>query len=135
MFTQLDWFRAAVAALGGFEPVPGTLNVRVDDVAAYNQLLLNAGTELVPPGNAFCCALLLGVRLARTVHGMSGTEPACAGLLVRPLTPDYCPAQLEVVAGLHLRRELGLRDGDRVDLQVEALAGPRWIQPAMVWAP
>lgn len=132
VFTQLDWFVAAAAALGGFEPVAGTLNVQVDDVESYNKLLLDAGTPLVPPSSEFCCALLLGANLSRASG--TGGEQACAGLLVRPLTPGYCPAQAEVVAGVQLRRTLGLRDGDRVVLQLEALAAPRWVQPATVWA-
>jgi len=120
--TQLDWFRSTVLAVGGFDPVPGTLNLRVEDEASWNRLLLESGTVLVPPTQKNCCALLLGVRI-----GLDGGFTR-DGIVVRPLTAGYAPSQVEVVAGVHLRSEFGLRDGDRVQLQVEALPGPRWVQ-------
>jgi riboflavin kinase len=129
--TQLDWFREAVGTLGGFQPFPGTLNLDLDDAAPFNALLLRWGTTLVPPSTDTCCALLLGARLSPSGAGREGGAGGAewAGVVVRPLTADYRPTQVEVVAGVHLRAAMGLRDGDRVALRLAALLGPRWLRP------
>jgi len=106
-WTALPWFRAALAEHFGLDPVAGTFNLTLaGPPAELEHALLTAGTVLVPPQAAVCCSLLLPVRLL--------TPRTASALLVRPLVPGYDPAQVELVAADHLRRSLGLTDGDAV---------------------
>ncbi|MEW8979844.1 MAG: DUF120 domain-containing protein [Symbiobacterium sp.] len=111
--TQLDWFRAAMRRLWGFEPATGTLNVIVEgDWRPMDRLLLNAGTVVVPPSPDVCCSIVLPARLEKGVR----TVPV---ILFRPLVDGYNPAQVELLSAICLRDALDLRDGDQVRISAE----------------
>lgn len=122
--TSLDWFRASVKRLWGFEPAPGTLNVIVEgDRQAVDRLLLTASTVLVPPTPDLCCALLLPARLGRA--GRSAQV-----VMFRPMVHGYNPVQLEFLAPKSLREALNLQDGDEITITVEdAAPAEKWIAP------
>lgn len=124
--TSLDWFRAAMQRLWGFEPVPGTLNVIADgegDRREADRLFLTASTVLVPPTPDLCCALLIPARIGRGDRSL----PA---FMFRPMVHGYNPAQLEFLAPVNLREALGLQDGDEITISaVDAKPAHKWVAP------
>jgi riboflavin kinase len=109
-FLGLGWVQDAIRRIAGFEPFPGTLNVRLLDTAALVRWreLRKSGAALTPSDPDACGARLLPALVA-------GRIPAA---VVIPDVTRYEDAVLEVIAPVHLRTVLGLRDGDRVGLSV-----------------
>jgi len=100
----------------GFEPYPGTLNVRLDPESIPRRKILESYDGYrIPPmrrGELELC----GARVFRAV--INGT---IEGGVVIPDRTVYGPDVVEVVAKVCLREALGLRDGDPV--RVEVLLG------------
>ncbi len=109
-FLSLDWVRAAIRGLGGFDPYPGTLNLRLleAETPRWRGIRGNAGARLVPPEPGGCGGRLIPVRLAGAVDA----------LVVVPDITRYGDDLVEVVAPEHLRTRLALRDGDVVSLTI-----------------
>jgi len=108
-FTQLAWARDRLSALLGADPWPGTLNLRVDEptvLARWRAQRARPGTLLRAADPASCDARAYAVRVGDV-----------RALIVVPEVPGYPEDQIELVAARHLRSELGLSDGDRVDVQ------------------
>lgn len=112
-FTQLDWARQEFRTALGYEPFPGTVNLRMEGEAwrqCRRRLQQAAGVEIkAPPG--FCRARCFPLRV-------NGTVP---GAIVLPEVENYPEDKLELVAPVPVRQTLGLRDGDIVSLQLEPL--------------
>jgi len=89
----------------GFDPVPGTLNLRL----AEPFVELEAGSIKVggfkEEGRKFggCICYLVQINGIR-------------GAVVKPERSSYPPNLVEVIAPIHLRRTLNLVDGDEVEL-------------------
>jgi HAD superfamily hydrolase (TIGR01509 family) len=112
-FTSLAWFREDVIATFGIDPYPGTLNLQItrrQDLAAWEARLAEPCLRLVPPDPGTCDALAVPVEIA-------GALP---GAVIVPQVPGYPSNQLEIVAALRLREQLGLEDGDPVQLELLA---------------
>jgi len=110
-FLGLEWVRNSIRHIVGFDPYPGTLNVRLLDADAllrWRQIRMDAGVPLTPPDPGFC-----GGRLIPVLVG--GAIPAA---VVVPDVTRYEEDVLEVIAPLHLRTHLGLQDGDLVRLTI-----------------
>lgn len=109
-FLGLDWVRRGMQQALGFDPWPGTLNLRMHGSAWQRwrrTLALQPGIRLEPaPG--FCAAKCFRVRLNERLDAAA----------VFPEVDGYPEDKLELVAPLHLRTALGLRDGDRVQLRL-----------------
>lgn len=105
-FTRLGWVREQLLGRFGLDIHPGTFNLRVDGDAAtaWTAALAAGGSLLEPPDEAACTATCLPTRIADRV-------PA---VIVVPHVAGYPADQVEIVAPLDLRRELGVADGDRV---------------------
>jgi CTP-dependent riboflavin kinase len=101
----------------GFEPYPGTLNLRAEGpegVEALAAVRAEPGVALEPaPGN--CAARCYPARLA-------GRQEAA---LVVPLVAGYPDDVLELLAPVRLRDALGLREGDEVEVEVGLTATER----------
>jgi riboflavin kinase, archaea type len=116
-FVALDWVRHAVQDLLDFDPYPGTLNLRLVDAdarAAWNEVTRRAALRLAPPPPERC-----GGRLFPAVVG-----PDIAAAVVVPDITGHPADVLELIAGVNVRRRLGLRDGDRVTVQIRPGSGP-----------
>jgi len=104
-----EWFRRYL----GFDPYPGTLNLRLDpDSVVKRKLLESYDGFRIPPmsrGDRSYC----GARLFRAV-----INDSVEGGVVIPEKTVYGPDVLEVVAGVCLRTALGLKDGDVVKVEV-----------------
>jgi 8-oxo-dGTP pyrophosphatase MutT (NUDIX family) len=112
----------------GFLPVPGTLNVVLDDDFARRP-----ETEYVP------ASLLSPDWEAATGQAGYWLTPALVGgryeaAAVQADEPGYPPEQLELVCGVRLRDALGLADGDAVELIVlpRPAESERWIAGAVI---
>ena len=108
-FMGLDWVRQAVRQLVGFEPYPGTLNVRLADAearAAWRQIRAPAGRRLAPPPPDTCGGWLIPLVVA----------PDIRAAVVVPDVTRHADDVLEVIAGVHVRSRLGLGDDDGVTL-------------------
>lgn len=108
-FVGLDWFRSAVRRAVGFDPYPGTLNVRLLDgeaVGRWRAIVDRAVLAVVAPAPGGCGGRLVAVLVDDRV-------PAA---VVIPDITRYGDELLEVIAPDHLRTRLGFRDGDAVSL-------------------
>ena len=109
-FMGLPWVRDAVRRLIGFTPYPGTLNVRLDadTVSIWRRIRDGQAIVLPPPPPEPC-----GARLVRLV-----LVPDVDAAAIVPDLTRYGEDLLELIAAVHLRSRLGLRDGDRVTLRI-----------------
>jgi riboflavin kinase, archaea type len=111
-FTDLPWVRQQLREQLKLEICSGTLNARPTDAtdrAAWKAWRQGKGTPLQPPDPAACTASCWPIRLGADLRGA----------VIVPHVPGYPTDQIEIVAPVHLRTTLGLRDGDTVDIQLE----------------
>jgi riboflavin kinase len=108
-FMALPWVQEAIRGLAGFDPYPGTLNVRLVDpdmVLAWRRVREGPALRLTPPPD-WC-----GARLFRVT-----VTPDVVAAVIVPDVTRHGDDLLEVVAGVHVRSRLGLSDGDLVTLR------------------
>ncbi len=109
-FTTLDWVRQQFLDKFGFEPVPGTFNVKVAAEGVPELETLNGsypGVEIVPPNPEFCLAKCFRVRVG-----------AVDGVLVTPMVEGYPKDLVEIMAPVNVRQALGVGDDDAVEVRV-----------------
>jgi riboflavin kinase len=103
-FMALPWVREGVRRALGFDPYPGTLNVGLLDADAllrWHEVLAGIALRLDPPALGHCGA--------RLVPGV--VAPDVTAAVVLPDVRRYAGDVLEVIAAVHLRSRLHLRDG------------------------
>lgn len=118
-FVGLDWVRKEIRRVAGFDPYPGTLNLRLLDADAlprWSWIRRAAGAPLTPPEPGSC-----GGRLIAAIVG--GLVQAA---VVVPEITRYGDDLLEIVAPVHLRTRLGLRDGEMVRLTIPRGEQSQW---------
>lgn len=110
-FVGIDWVRHGMQQALGFDPWPGTLNLRLHqaDWPRWRAALAQRAGIRLAPAPGFCAASCFPVRL-------NGCVDAAA---VFPAVDGYPEDKLELVAAQHLRSLLGLRDGDRVRIALQ----------------
>lgn len=110
-FTSLDWVVEQCERLLGWQPFPGTLNVRLfrEDVVRLAEIFSQKDLELVPDNPDFCSAALKRVR----VNGI----PAA---IVFPSEDVRIHSRdvIEIMAECGIKEVLGLEDGDEVTVSV-----------------
>ncbi len=115
-FTEVPWVKEAFTRILGFEPYPGTVNLRVDpsEVGDALRVLREAEGHWMPPpeGSGFCAA--------RCFRGRLGTGLK-AGLVI-PEVEGYYEDILEILAPVNVQEALGVSEGDA--LEVEIFLGP-----------
>ena len=114
LFTQIPWVKEAFAKILGFEPFPGTVNVRVGGDPRSDRALRDIyeaeGVPVLPPeGSNFCPSRCFRARLSSAIP---------AGLVI-PEVDDYSKNTLELLAPLNVREALGISDGDRIEVEIE----------------
>jgi len=108
-FTRLEWVRHAIRRTIGFDPYPGTLNLRLVDadmLLAWRRIREGPALLLTPPPPERCGARLFPVVVA----------PDVLAAVVVPDVTRHGDDVLELVAAVHVRSVLGLQDHDRVRL-------------------
>ena len=107
-FLSIPWVSGQLAEKLNFTPYLGTLNIDVH-ASRIQKVLKRFGKErIVPAEEGFCDALVFRGTIA-------GRYP-CGVIL--PLVPGYPPSILEIVAPVHLKRALGVDDGDGIEFEV-----------------
>lgn len=109
-FTGLDWVRREFLAKLGFEPYPGTFNLRMGG-AAWDEvrgvLAKEAGIPITPEAG-FCAAKCFHVVIAGRI----------TGAVVFPHVAGYPDDKFEVISAVPVRQALGVKDGDCVSVSV-----------------
>jgi CTP-dependent riboflavin kinase len=108
-FTELEWVKKQFLDILGFEPVPGTLNLLLEETT--NQLIIEFRQDrayyVIPPGDDFCRGVLL-----RAIIG------DLKGAIIVPQVPNYDVHLLEILAPVNLRKRFRLKDGDEVEVKI-----------------
>lgn len=115
-FMAIPWVRDAVRHLLGFDPYPGTLNVKLldpDMIAAWRKIQDGPALRLAPPPPEAC-----GARLFRVI-----AAPDVEAAIIVPDVTRHSEATLELIAPIHVRNHLGLHDNDRVTLRSASREG------------
>lgn len=107
-FTQLEWVRQQFRDKVGFDPYPGTLNLRVLDWNGLAGLRAERGIRIEPGAPGFCAAKCFHVKIGERV----------AGAWIIPEVPGYPDDLVELMAPVCLRDTLGLKPGDLVPVQL-----------------
>lgn len=109
-FTALEWVRREFLAKLGFEPYPGTFNLRMggpDWDAAKRIMAREAGIAITPePG--FCAAKCFHVVVAGCI----------TGAVVFPEVAGYPADKFEVISAVPVRQALGVADGATIAVSV-----------------
>lgn len=107
-FMGLDWVRRSVSDAIGFDPWPGTLNVRLLDehLERWREIRRDHAMPMPLPPDQSC-----GGRLVPVV--LSPDTPAA---VIIPDLTRYGAHVLEVIAPVHLRSQRWLRNNDVVTL-------------------
>ena len=106
-FTQLEWVVKQCEEMLGYQPFPGTLNVRVvdEDLPGLSRFLQDADLELIPDDPSFCAARVKKVMVNRIPAAL-----VLPGEDVR----IHENRVIELIASFNLKDSLGLEDGDRI---------------------
>ncbi|HVN22539.1 MAG TPA: DUF120 domain-containing protein [Syntrophorhabdales bacterium] len=112
-FLAIDWVNRAVCEKFTFTPFCGTLNIEVRDPAIQKELIQKAEDRIASCEEGFCDAV--------TYRGRVNGRYEC-GLII-PLVPNYPEQILEIVAPVHLKDALNIKDGDEIELELE-ITGP-----------
>ncbi len=113
-FLGIDWVREGVRERVGFDPYPGTLNVRASgaDLNRWEQVRQHGGRVVLPsPDPAFCNAFLF----AGCLEGW-GSPPGSRERIavVVPEVEEYPADKLEIIAAVSLKQARSVRDGDQL---------------------
>jgi CTP-dependent riboflavin kinase len=108
---------ARLSELLGFDAVPGTLNVRFDaPVLRDGSWSFLAASEIAPGWEE--ATGQTGYHYLPVL--VAGRFRAIAFQADEPAEPGYPADQVELICEAHLRRELGLADGDEISFSVSA---------------
>ena len=109
-FVRLLWFRRQVKEKLNFDPYPGTLNLFLGDEDAQSLMdLYGEGLGFkIKPKDGFCSGRLYRALIADAVYGA----------VIKPCIPNYPRNILEIIAPVHLRSFINLRDGDVVEVKI-----------------
>ena len=113
-FLGVDWVRDAVRERVGFDPFPGTLNVRARgaDLTRWEQVRKHAGKiVLSSPDPAFCNAFLFTGSLEGWESQPESHERIA---VVVPEVKEYPADKLEIIAAVSLKQTRSVRDGDEL---------------------
>ena len=107
-YVELEWVKQQVKEKLGFDPYPGTLNLRLGDENVKRRVLLEKDATLrLCHSEGYCTGLLFKASLDGVACGV-----------VIPQVENYPENVLEVVASVNLKQKLRLRDGDLVTVTV-----------------
>ena len=113
-FLGVDWVREAVRERIGFDPYPGTLNLRAhgDDLSRWEEIRRHGAKSVLPsPDPGFCDAFLY----AGSLEGWaSAAGPRETVAVVVPEVRDYPADKLEIIAAVSLKQTRSVRDGDEL---------------------
>ncbi|MBL7118625.1 CTP-dependent riboflavin kinase [Candidatus Bathyarchaeota archaeon] len=112
-YMSLDGYRKQFKTRLGFEPFPGTLNLKLSESSFHQRKRLDTAdsvtvkgfeNEMRTYGDVECFTVLI--------------QGKAKGAIVIIDRTHYTPSILELVSPVNLREELGLKDGDTVKVEV-----------------
>jgi riboflavin kinase len=107
-YVELEWVKRQVKDKLGFDPYPGTLNLRLDSENVKRRVVLEKNARLrLCHSEGYCTGLLFKAALDDLPCGV-----------VIPQIENYPENMFEIVASKNLKQELRLRDGDLVTVTV-----------------
>jgi len=105
-YLSRSWVRRQLREKLGFEPYPGTLNLKVDRAA--RRVFEEKACSEIAPAKGFYKGLLVEVFVEGSIRAAA----------VIPLKPDYPEDLVEIIAAENLREKLNLKDGDPVTVHL-----------------
>jgi len=111
-YMSLDGYRRQFREKLGFDPYPGTLNIRMDRPEKKLLLLQRKGIEL--------SGFEEGGRVFGGIRAFPAEVNGVRGAVVIPERSHYGNDVIEIASEYYLRRKLGLRDGGRVEVVVRS---------------
>ncbi|MDT3697808.1 MAG: DUF120 domain-containing protein [Thermincola sp.] len=110
-FTQLDWVVEAFRTALGFVPYPGTLNLDITTNEWQSLVTFgrDSGVTIAPTDGACCSAVCFSVQINDQIDGA----------IVMPEVTKHPAGKLEIIAPVHIKKTLGLVDGDVVTLKLK----------------
>lgn len=111
-FVRLDWVESQIEEKLGFRPYHGTINLRLDmeSIDLVRKLKDDEGVKIVPPDPKFCIAKTFRARIMGKVQGA----------IILPEATVHAEDTLELLAPINMREELDLKDGQQVEVEIEA---------------
>lgn len=107
-FMSLDVYKVQFMGILGFEPFPGTLNLKINKDSADKISKLQEKMDTIKGKGNFGDVKLIKARLN------DGSE----GALIFPVKTHHEPEILEFISPLNLRKSLQIQDGDLVTLEI-----------------
>jgi CTP-dependent riboflavin kinase (EC 2.7.1.-) len=111
-YISLEGYRRAIERLLGFTPYPGTFNVKLDPQSVPYRRYLDSLPGILIAGFSN------GVRTYGAVKAFRARIRGIESAVVMPERTHHPSDVIEVVAPVKLRDVLGLRDGDRVEIEI-----------------
>jgi len=107
-YVELSWVKQQIKEKLGFDPYPGTLNLRLDAENMKRRVFLEkAATLRLCHSEGHCTGLLFQASVGGVPCGV-----------VIPQVENYPDDELEIVAEANLRQKLSLHGGDNVTVTV-----------------
>jgi riboflavin kinase len=107
-YVELSWVKQQIMEKLGFDPYPGTLNLRLDEENMKRRVLLEKDAKLrLCHSEGYCTGLLF----------KASVDSVACGVVI-PQVENYPDDVFEVVASVNLRQKLGLQDRDSVEVTV-----------------
>lgn len=116
-FMSLEWARRAMQEKIGFDPFPGTLNLRLqgDEEIARWRLVKQAVTPIkMPSPDPACCDSHYFLGSLSGWPDNNGARERIA--VVVPEVKDYPEDKIEIIAGRALKTTYSIQDGDELTL-------------------
>jgi CTP-dependent riboflavin kinase len=114
-FVEFPWVKEQIEAKLGFEPYPGTLNIRLakDSLGLQTALVAaNFSSQEILPKKGGCSGKC--VRAYLTSRARGGSE--CA--IITPEVDGYPQDIIEIVAPMNLREKFKFQDGDVIEIKI-----------------
>lgn len=111
-YMSLEGYRRAIEQKLGFTPYPGTLNIKLDPPSVVYKRYLDSLPGILIPGFSN------GLRTYGAVKAFRAKLRDIEGAIVMPERTHHPADVIEVIAPFKLREILGLRDGDRVEIEI-----------------
>lgn len=105
-FTQLDWVKKQFSEKLGFEPYPGTLNLKLDrkNEKIYHDALPSAGVDIIPPTREFCDS-----------KGYTIYIGDIKAAIILPCMTEHPRDVVEIMAPVKIKEKLKVKDGDYLE--------------------
>jgi riboflavin kinase len=107
-FVSKEGYRTQFNLLLGFDPAPGTLNLKLEKTFFSDNVSSIKIEGFVDEGSTFGECICHIVKINKIM-----------GAIIRPKLSSYPPNLVEIIAPVNLRKTLNIKDNDEVELILE----------------